>query len=73
VLLFVWLSILGFSHGEILRSRLMCSEGGVNLWLGDEGIVTGKTSTPSSIFQQVMGPHPFSQPKTLEGNITARY
>jgi hypothetical protein len=28
----------------------MCSEGGFGLWLGDEGIVSGKTSTPSSIF-----------------------
>jgi hypothetical protein len=27
------------------------SEGGFDLWLGDEGIVNGKTSTPSSIFQ----------------------
>jgi hypothetical protein len=32
------------------QSRLRCSEGGFGLWLGDEGIVNGKTSTPSSIF-----------------------
>jgi hypothetical protein len=49
-LLFVWLSSLGFASGGILRSRLRCSEGGFGLWLGDEGIVNGKTSTPSSIF-----------------------
>ena len=50
VLLFVWLSSLGFSFGGILRSRLRCLEGGFGLWLGDEGIVNGKMSTPSSIF-----------------------
>jgi hypothetical protein len=49
-LLLVWLSSLGFASGGILRSRLRCSEGGFGLWLGDEGIVNGKTSTPSSIF-----------------------
>jgi hypothetical protein len=48
--LFVWLSSLGFASGGILRSRLRCSKGGFGLWLGDEGIVNGKTSTPSSIF-----------------------
>jgi hypothetical protein len=49
-LLLVWLSSLGLASGGILRSRLRCSEGGFGLWLGDEGIVIGKTSTPSSIF-----------------------
>jgi hypothetical protein len=41
-LLLVWLSILGFASGGILRSRLRCSEGGFGLWLGDEGIVVVK-------------------------------
>jgi hypothetical protein len=50
VLLFVWLSSLGFASRGILKSRLRCSEGGFGLWLGDEGIVNGKMRTPSSIF-----------------------
>jgi hypothetical protein len=50
VLLLVWLSSLGFTSGGISQSRLRCSEGGFGLWLGDEGIVNGKMSTPSSIF-----------------------
>ena len=45
-LLLVWLSSLGFASGGILKSRLRCSEGGFDMWLGDEGIVNGKMSTP---------------------------
>jgi hypothetical protein len=50
VLLLVLLSSLGFTSGGILGSRLRFLEGGFGLWLGDEGIVNGKTSIPSSIF-----------------------
>jgi hypothetical protein len=42
VLLFVWLSSLGFASRGILKSRLRCLEGGFGLWLGDEGIVVVK-------------------------------
>jgi hypothetical protein len=49
-LFFFWISSLGFASGGILRSRLRCSEGGFDLWLGDEGIFNGKMRTPYSIF-----------------------
>jgi hypothetical protein len=35
-------------------SRLRCSEGGFGLWLGDKGIVNGKTSTHLS-YSNIMG------------------
>jgi hypothetical protein len=51
VLPFVWLSSLGFARvcfWSNSQSSLRCSEGGFGLWLGDKGIVNGKTSTHPS-------------------------
>jgi hypothetical protein len=35
--------------------RLRCSEGGFGLWLGDKGIVNGKTSTSTYILTVSIG------------------
>jgi hypothetical protein len=55
------------------RSRSRCSEGGFGLWLGDEGIVVVKRAHNPLYSNRLWAHAPFSQPKTLEGNITARY
>jgi hypothetical protein len=55
------------------RSRSRCSEGGFGLWLGDEGIVVVKRAHNPLYSNRLWAHTPFSQPKTLEGNITARY
>jgi hypothetical protein len=40
-------------YQDSLLSRSRCSEGGFGLWLGDEGIVNGKTSTIFYILTEV--------------------